>query len=80
METKITTMRLTGQCKVDFEKWYINNYDLYMPIVNGRFTDKEKYPNFKFNYPQSMQYGSMSIFLMDLILLILMKFTMENII
>ena len=50
-------MNLTGQCEIDFEKWYVNNYDLYMPIVNGSFTDKEKYPNFKFNYPQSMQYG-----------------------
>ena len=50
-------MNLTGQCEIDFEKWYINNYDLYIPIVNGMYTDKEKYPNFKFNYPQSMQFG-----------------------
>ena len=50
-------MKLTGKAEKDFEKWYINNYDLYIPTVNGRFTDKEKYPNFKFNYPQSMQFG-----------------------
>jgi len=58
METKITTMRLTGQCKNHFEHWYYEKY--YKSFIKSKFLVDYHFGGFFDSFYElndSMQYG-----------------------